>query len=270
METEKSGFFSLELPRFRLSIWMLVGFWTIAIATVLTFEVIDERNQAEALLRKEARGAERSEQAIRSMEALNIRDRILGYGGMWLLGLGGIAVFHRHLHHQMRRRREAEQRLQDAHDRLELRVAERTAELAKANRSLESEIAERRKAEQWLLQSEERFRGFFEQGLIGMAMMSPAKEWIEVNDRLCRMLGYTRDELAVVDWNKLTHPDDLAAEDARFRSLLDGSSRGLVFEKRFIRKGGEVFHAALSAQCLRDPDGKLDCLLALVMGSERH
>jgi len=65
---------------------------------------------------------------------------------------------------EVERRRQAEQRLQEANESLEHRVADRTAELAEANRRLESESAERKRAEQWLLESERRFRGYFELG----------------------------------------------------------------------------------------------------------
>ena len=50
----------------------------------------------------------------------------------------------------------------------------------------------------------ERFRRYFEFGLVGMAITSPAREWIEVNDELCRMLGYERSELLHKSWNELT------------------------------------------------------------------
>ena len=55
------------------------------------------------------------------------------------------------------------------------------AELADANRGLQEEIAERQRAERWLLESEQRFRGYFEQALVGMAMLSADRDWIEVN-----------------------------------------------------------------------------------------
>ncbi len=74
-------------------------------------------------------------------------------------------------------------------------MTERTAELAEANRSLETEIVDRTQAEQWLLESEQRFRGYFEQGLVGMAILTAGRDWVEVNARLCKMLGYSEEEL---------------------------------------------------------------------------
>jgi PAS domain S-box-containing protein len=138
------------------------------------------------------------------------------------------------------------------------------ADLANVNRALEKEIAERRQAEQWLLESEQRFRGYFEQGLVGMAMLSADKDWIEVNQRLCRMLGYSEEELICKTWAELTCPDDLPGEDAQFQRMLGGAIEGYVMDKRFARKDGEMVYASLSAQCMRKDDGTLDCVLVLV------
>jgi len=138
------------------------------------------------------------------------------------------------------------------------------AELAEANRGLQKEIGERQRAEQWLLESEQRFRGYFEQGLVGMAMLSADKDWIEVNHRLCQMLGYSEAELLHKTWTELTYPDDLPSEDAQFQRMLDGAIKGYVTERRFVGKTGKIVYASLSAQCMRKSDRTLDCILVLV------
>jgi PAS domain S-box-containing protein len=194
----------------------------------------------------------------------DIIHRIIGYGGMWLLGLLGIALASRHLQRQILRRCEAEQKLQEVNEQLEQRVAERTAELAKANDDLQSEVAERRQAEQWLLESEERFRGYFEQGLVGMAILTADRQWIEINERLCRMLGYTEHELLLKNWSELTHPDEAADDEARFRQLTSGAARSFVTSRRLVRKDGKAIDAGLSAQCLKKADGTIDAILILV------
>ena len=48
--------------------------------------------------------------------------------------------------------------------------------------------------------SEERFRRYFELGLIGMAITSPAKRYLEVNDKICEIFGYERQELLRMTW----------------------------------------------------------------------
>ncbi len=200
----------------------------------------------------------------------NVIHRVVGYGGMWILGLVGIAWMSLRLQHQMQRRYEAEQELLVAHDLLERRVAERTTELADANRSLEKEVVERKQAEQWLLTSEQRFRGYFEQGLVGMAILSAEQAWEEVNARLCKMLGYTEEEMLLTSWNQLIHPDDRPAAESQLQRLVEGTARAVVIDARLLRKDGQIIRAGLSAQCLRKPDETVDCLLLLVQEMRDH
>jgi PAS domain S-box-containing protein len=190
--------------------------------------------------------------------------RILGYGGIWILGLFGIALLSRQLRHQVEHRSQAERKLQEAHDVLEHRVAERTSELAQSNQQLQNEIVERKKAERWLLESEQRFRGYFEQGLVGMAILSVDKECLEVNQQLCKLLDYTEIELIGKSWTDLTHPDDLPAEESQFKRILGGVINGFVMDKRFVRKGGKILYARISMQCMEKEDKSIDCILALV------
>jgi PAS domain S-box-containing protein len=98
--------------------------------------------------------------------------------------------------------------------RYEIDLEEARNALAKANAELEERVsvrtAELKKSETSLRQSEMQFRRYFEQNLIGMAMTSPSKAWINVNDKLCEILGYSFAELQELSWDKITHPDDLA------------------------------------------------------------
>lgn len=199
----------------------------------------------------------------------NVLRRIMGYGGMWLLGLFGIGLMSRHLRQQILHRYEAEQRLQEANELLEQRVADRTADLAEANCNLESEIVDRKQAEEWLLESEQRFRGYFEQGLVGMAILTAQRDWIEVNSRLCRMLGYTEAELLLKDWQELTNPENRPADEAQFQHLSDGLVHGFVSDTQLVRKDGTILTAGLSTQCLKKPDGTIDCILVLVQDMHR-
>ena len=73
------------------------------------------------------------------------------------------------------------------------------------------DITERKRTEEALRASEERFRRYFDLGLIGMVLSSPTKGTLEVNDEVCEMLGYERDELLQMTFAQVTHPDDLAA-----------------------------------------------------------
>ncbi len=120
------------------------------------------------------------------------------------------------------------------------------------------------RGEEALRQSEERMRLFFERQLVGTAITSPEKGWLQVNDKLCLMMGFTRDELAHTTWEELTHPDDLARDLARFTSLMSGEINDYTIEKRFIRKDGTVIYTNLSVGCVRRSDGSVDYVLALL------
>jgi PAS domain S-box-containing protein len=127
-----------------------------------------------------------------------------------------------------------------------------------------TDIRKRKQAEEALKKSEERMRLFFEHQLVGMAITSPEKGWVQVNDKLCEMLGYTRDELSSLTWAELTHPDDLAADVERFERLIAGEIDGYSLEKRFIRKDGVMVFTNLSVGCVRSAEGSMDYVLALL------
>ncbi len=119
-------------------------------------------------------------------------------------------------------------------------------------------ITQRKRAEEKLRFSEQRFRNFFELGSVGMTITSLEKGWLECNDRLCEMLGYTRQELQSLTWAQLTHPDDLAADVAYFNRVLAGEIDGYTVDKRFIRKDGSVMDTSLSVHSLRRPSGEVE------------
>ncbi len=113
--------------------------------------------------------------------------------------------------------------------------------------------------------NEKHFRGYFDLGLIGMALTSLDKDWVQVNDRLCEILGYAREVLATKTWADITHPDDLDADVAEFDRVLAGEIEGYSMEKRFLHgTDGHVVHARISARCVRRDDGDIDHFVALV------
>ncbi|MCU0256570.1 MAG: PAS domain S-box protein [Vicinamibacterales bacterium] len=123
-------------------------------------------------------------------------------------------------------------------------------------------MAAEREREKALREREERFRTYFEDSLLAMAITSPEKGWEVVNDRLTQLLGYSREELRHLDWAQLTHPDDLGADLAQFQRMLTGEIEGYSLEKRFVRKDGAIVHTILSTRLVRRPDGTPDHCLA--------
>ncbi|MBE0497159.1 MAG: EAL domain-containing protein, partial [Campylobacterales bacterium] len=110
----------------------------------------------------------------------------------------------------------------------------------------------------------EQFKLFFERQLVGMAITSPQKGWLKVNDKLCSMFGYSLDEFKAMTWADMTHPEDLQADIERFNLLLDGTIDEYMLEKRFVHKNGAVVFTNLAVTCVREKNGNVDCVLALV------
>src|SRR5882672_8211073 len=151
-----------------------------------------------------------------------------------------------------------------AAEELERRIADRTRQVTAVNAELVREIGERERAEEALRVSEERFRRYFDLGLIGMAITSPDKGCLEVNDELCRILGYERSEMLQKNWSEITHPDDLAADVVQFDRVLTGEINGYSLDKRWIRKDGRIIDSIMAAKCVRRADGSVDYFVGLV------
>jgi PAS domain S-box-containing protein len=122
-----------------------------------------------------------------------------------------------------------------------------------------------RKRDELLRANEERFRRYFDLGLIGMAMTSPTKGILEVNDELCRILGYARNELLQKSWAEITHPDDLAADLTQFNRVLSGEIDGYTLDKRWICKDGRIIDSIMAAKCMRHADGAVDYFVGLLL-----
>jgi PAS domain S-box-containing protein len=161
-------------------------------------------------------------------------------------------------------RKRAEEALKRAHDELERRVEERTKELITANKQLKWEVAQRQRTEEALQQSERQFRNYFEQGLIGMAVTSLDKRWLLVNDRLCEILGYSREEITQTNWAALTHPDDIEPNLRLFNSLLAGEIDYFTLNKRYLKKDGGSVHTTIHTRAFRRNDGTVDHIVTLI------
>ena len=125
-------------------------------------------------------------------------------------------------------------------------------------------ITERKRAEESLRQSEERFRSYFNLPLAGRAITSPSTGWIDVNAALCDMLGYTKAELMEKTWPELTHPADLPADLAQFNRVMADESDGYTLEKRFVHKDGHSIDTNLVVHCVRHPDRSVNYFVALI------
>ncbi|HRF71951.1 MAG TPA: PAS domain S-box protein [Accumulibacter sp.] len=104
------------------------------------------------------------------------------------------------------------------------------------------DVTAQRRDEARLRQSEEELRAAFEQAAVGISFVAPDGSWLSVNDRLCQIVGYRKDELLRLRFQDITHADDLASDVAEVDRMLACEIGSYSKEKRYIRKdGGSVW-----------------------------
>jgi diguanylate cyclase (GGDEF)-like protein/PAS domain S-box-containing protein len=115
---------------------------------------------------------------------------------------------------------------------------------------------ERRRVAAELAVSEERFRRIFEEGAVGMAVVGADYRFLAVNEALCQMLGYTRDELLGLGVKDVSHPEDYQIAAELFARSMRGEIPNYRVEKRYLRKTGEEVWVQLSSSVVRDVEGR--------------
>lgn len=128
----------------------------------------------------------------------------------------------------------------------------RAAELAKINEVLQAEIALRQQVEIALRESERCFRGIFEQAAVGIAITSLDGRWLQVNQRLCDIVGYPEVELTALTFRDITHPDALAADLDAIPRLINGEIPQRQVEKQYICKDGTPVWVHLTISVAHD------------------
>ena len=122
----------------------------------------------------------------------------------------------------------------------------------------------RTRAERALRESEERFRATFEQAAVGVAHVAFDGSWLRVNQKLCEILGYTREELLERKFQDITHPDDTEVDLEHLSRLRTGEISRYSMEKRYFRKAGSVVWIDLTVSLVRAASGEPEYFIAIV------
>lgn len=115
-----------------------------------------------------------------------------------------------------------------------------------------------------LSEAELLFQGTFENQAVGMAHVGLDGRWLRVNQKLCDIVGYPREQLLRMTFQELTHPDDLDADVEHLDKLACGELEIYDTEKRYRRSDGQVVWVHLTTSLHRDTAGRPDYCVSVV------
>lgn len=118
------------------------------------------------------------------------------------------------------------------------------------------DVTAQKRAETALRESEERFRSAFETAAHGMALVATDGRWLKVNSALCKIVGYSEEELLQLDFQAITHPDDLDSDLDQVQAVLDGRLSSYQMEKRYFHKNGGTVWILLSVSLVHNTRGE--------------
>jgi PAS domain S-box-containing protein len=103
------------------------------------------------------------------------------------------------------------------------------------------------------------FNALFEQAAVGVAVFSIGGRFLRVNPAMCRMLGYTEQELLQKTHLDVIHVDDLEAAAVARAQVISGKMKPRVSERRYMHKDGSTVWAQMSGMVVRDEAGAAQC-----------
>jgi PAS domain S-box-containing protein len=125
-----------------------------------------------------------------------------------------------------------------------------------------TDITERKRIAQALAESEAKFRAGFLQASVGMSMLSVKGVYLNVNDALCKMLGYSREELVGKSPFDITYPDDVELTRQNIETATNLPSTTQHYEKRFVKKDGQILWVLIDNTAVTDEKGEVLYMLA--------
>ena len=150
-----------------------------------------------------------------------------------------------------------------SHRELEEEIDRRTNELTQANELLRRNASNLLETRSALEQSESQFRRIYENAAVGIALVSEEGRWLHINDSLCSLVGYDRDQLTHMTFQEITHPDDLETDLGLVTQMLEGRIDSYSMDKRYIRQDRSVVWVNLSVSLIADA-GETKTFIAII------
>lgn len=121
-----------------------------------------------------------------------------------------------------------------------------------------------KKIEEALKESEEKFRAAFEQAAVGMSYTAPDGRLLSVNERLCEIIGYTREEVEKMKFQDISFPEEAEKNLEAITKMKTGEISSYNTEKRYKKKDGSVVWVNLTSSAVRGPDKSIKFLISVI------
>ncbi|MDB5992306.1 MAG: hypothetical protein JWQ10_3709 [Herbaspirillum sp.] len=108
------------------------------------------------------------------------------------------------------------------------------------------------------------FGSAFNYSSIGMALVGLNGRWLKVNPALCAIVGYSESDLLKIDFQTLTHPEDLRTDLVHVEQFLQGAISSYETEKRYIHMDGSTIWVLLSVSLVRNTNGEPDFFISQI------
>jgi PAS domain S-box-containing protein len=127
-----------------------------------------------------------------------------------------------------------------------------------------TDISNNKQVEAKLQESENKFRSIFEQAAVGVASVGLHGAWLQVNKKLCDILGYSQQELLSKSFQDLTHPEDLPMNQASVNQLINNEISTYATEKRYYTKVGDIVWVNVTMTLVRDNNNQPDHFISVI------
>ncbi len=126
-----------------------------------------------------------------------------------------------------------------------------------------TDLTRQEETEKALQKSEAVYRSTFEHIQAGVAHLAIDGRITRANSYMCRMLGYSVDELLTLDLFQITHPEDLSLSKDKLQQLREAGQGAYSLAKRYLKKDGSPIWGLISVSLMQPQDGE-DCYIVVV------
>jgi two-component system cell cycle sensor histidine kinase/response regulator CckA len=127
-----------------------------------------------------------------------------------------------------------------------------------------TDISRNKQIEAQLQESNNKFSSVFEQAAVGVARVGLDGAWLEVNKKLCAIVGYSQEVLLAKNFQGMTHPDDLAMDQTAYKQLINQEISTYSSEKRYFNATSDIVWVKVTKSLVRDSNNAPDYFIAII------